>query len=607
MQTRAPPSARVSDKPQLRQVTSVAVSAVGPEIRGSDFTLLHTTPLLTKPLLVDLSQSGSVLHSIASGPCSPVPAVACNCVHYGFCAPVTLPVHDPSEQQFRSHRVHPAATIGRDNESSADLPGRLSHSTAFNLIANDDESHDLQHLINTFITGEKMKQQSLNNKMSSNTLQTVKLRPIGNRLSQSMNNLNALTQQQKPSFKAEDLYVRGRSSHSPKILSPSLGVGAGHSLDFSPQSQTQPLIVSSNSKIRIDKSGPKSTVQVQADGDRSLNTGSGENGTVRVPDNNAAPVPVPERVASKLIFGLCDKTNKNKYLQLANDRNQQAPVCRVRTGSAQPSQSSAAAAADSSIQQSSSDPVGRTSDERFANQLMQLTDDEKVQYIIASHTSLQKNGTQGNASVQAVDPAVDALLHDKSQVKAKLKETSKESLLQPKVNAAPKTNLSKYRSLSCDSLYGSKQLIDFKTYQGPQMIEYSSPFDYAKTRFINSFILSGLKVPDKRLTPSQDVVLQTKNKLLERTVTSQKGSESPEPKCVARRSPVDLNVMKIPVRNPVKPYLSRGSVAERVLLFEKCPESRSLVQTSRRSKSPVLYRHWKNPSKEAVSITTSTI
>lgn len=57
--------------------------------------------------------------------------------------------------------------------------------------------------------------------------------------------------------------------------------------------------------------------------------------------------------------------------------------------------------------------------------------------------------------------------------------------------------------------------------------------------------------------------------------------------------------------NPVRPFLTKGSVAERVLLFERRPElkkeSRSSLSEANKSKSPVLYNTWRNQDKTQVS------
>lgn len=630
----AAPTTLLSEPSQAVGRTPVSLT---PDIRPTDFALFHTSPRFSETLLIDLTRSNSVLHSIHSGACSPSDGNRCNCIHYGYCSPVSgnavlnndhrrLPRTISNDREtIASKRVsNPSNYLSVSSPRSGDLPDRLHRSSAFDLIANDEESYDLQHLLNRFIWHEKMKQQNLNSQTMSNK-HLVNLRPVNNRLSQSMSSLNTIPGRQSQKISPSDLYIRGRSSQSHKLLSNAPGQAAPlaqkrpHPFQ---NNQTQPLIGTSNFQSQLDQNPPisnegcKSVIGDSAVGQKELSAISARNDSGRRDGalNQDPSIPYPaDKPNTKRIFGLSDKTNKNKYLRLASDR--QAPNSGATHGlETSPPVTNAPKtvlketkdAPHSPKILSNSETVGRLLEERFTDQLMQLTDDEKVQYIIASHTRQQAGDKHTSLPSPNGTSSSDQVL-EKHQVKPKLKQTPKDNLIQPKSHPAPNTNLSKYRSLSCDSL-ASKQLIDFKSYQGPQMIDYSSPFDYAKTRFINSFILSGLKIPDnnKLLTPSQNLVSETKNKLLGKNVVPLKQMpDNGDSKPGFRRNTIDANVMKIPVRNPVKPYLSRGSVAERVLLFEKCPEMlaqrKSLVQTTRRSKSPVLYRHWKNTAKVIVT------
>jgi hypothetical protein len=524
--------------------------------------------------------------------------------------------NDCSSNRYQSATVPSIKASDRPDKSLSD---RLHQSNAYDLIANDEESCDLQHLLNQFVSSEKMKQQSRQPVLMSNK-PFGNLRPVSNRLSLSVGNLNTIPGRQATSQKfSPNFYTQGRINQNQKRQQPAkLGPDTPGSHGV-PNTGISSQISSNDQKINAGRSIPStpdsSTGFIAAENVRYHDQKQNPMTAVGFVQSPSPPAQV-DRQKQARIFGLSDKANKNKYLQLASSR--QAPnagTARVfEPPSASNSENSrllmpANDAPDSPKILSNSEPVGRLLNERLADQLMQLTDDEKVQYIIASHTRHQasdKHSPTSSPDAASISEQRSLLAPDKQAVKPKLKETPKNNFLQPRNHQpANATNLSKYKSLSCDSL--NKNLIDFKSYQGPQMIDYSSPFDYAKTRFINSFILSGLKVSDNKQqqAPSQNLVSETRSKLLgKNAMAAKQPADATDSKPLFKRSAVDANVIKIPVRNPVKPYLSRGSVAERVLLFEKCPEiqaqRRSLVQTSRRSKSPVLYRHWKNPSKEKV-------
>ncbi|KAI1305832.1 Serine/threonine-protein phosphatase 2A regulatory subunit B'' subunit beta [Halotydeus destructor] len=185
-------------------------------------------------------------------------------------------------------------------------------------------------------------------------------------------------------------------------------------------------------------------------------------------------------------------------------------------------------------------------------------------------------------------------------------------------------------------------------------INYQSPVNYAKSRFSNNahnLALSNSKPSDPK--PTQKLDNQAKNKWecpqppssspsaplssahtsppkvqflvfvsssnLQPTVkvdtnepvnsndgTTQSPAQTQSPPmrlCATTMAPSDG-------RSPVRPFLSRGSVAERVMLFEKCPETRSqrpghLNRNDCKSlKSPVLYSHWRNQDDNQNAVAT---
>ena len=240
----------------------------------------------------------------------------------------------------------------------------------------------------------------------------------------------------------------------------------------------------------------------------------------------------------------------------------------------------------------------------FAKSPTRLTDDEKVECILAARNQVSPGSTLTASSKVNTNNKSNLNLSSKS---TGLRSSSTSNFLSPNK-----------RSLSCDSLSVGKQLIDFKSYEGPQIINYSSPFDFAKTRFINSFVLASKSLGDRnRPTPTQSLVLAAKSKwekpivdasskakivaknaanqlqsingsvLLTPTANKHQQQQSQQQQ---QQQQQQTSQLKAPLRSPIKPFLSRGSVAERVLLFEKCPPER-------KSKSPViLYKHWRQGS-----------
>lgn len=570
-----------------------------------NFAIVSSKPLIGEPLLIDLLHSRSVIHSVGSQPCS-VSDAECKCIHYGFCSPVQTTSGEVSQDQKsiraskdsglfkRQSNVAVGSDISSLNDDRVDdLSSRLHLSTAYDLIVGEDETCDLQSLLNEFICSEKMKQQTRQGVDGHLNMyhqpQFMNMRPVNSRLSQSLTNLSS------PS--PNDMYVRGRSSHSQKQLLENFKKLQQNSV----HQGVKPLVTSNNSKSNTIQPQRLQTADFQLEKQSAGDIPSkGDKFDRRI--TNTGP-------EGKLIFGLSEKTNKNKYLQLANSRKAAGPVGAGRDES-QNMQNSKRQSVGGNAVSANISTVNRTGcgfQSPFSNELLQLTDDEKVQYLLASHSAKQSD----RSSKEDAEPG-----HQQTLSKANLKETSKNSLLQPRNNsqlATQKTNLLKYKSLSCDSLCGSKQLIDFNSYSGPQMINFESPFDYAKTRFINSFILSAKTPEPQQMIPSQNNVSETKNKLLEKSNSSSNSASKNSCDTVddgkqnsyrRKSSPAEM-FMKIPVRSPVKPYLSRGSVAERVLLFEKCPEMhtqrKSSLETSRKSKSSLMYRHWKTPATDAVS------
>ncbi|XP_074598305.1 uncharacterized protein LOC141853015 [Brevipalpus obovatus] len=119
---------------------------------------------------------------------------------------------------------------------------------------------------------------------------------------------------------------------------------------------------------------------------------------------------------------------------------------------------------------------------------------------------------------------------------------------------------------------------------------YSSPINYAKTRFA-SVIQDASRGQLDRL-PTQSMVSEVKMAWERKAAVS----STPAPTTAKNTSRINTHI---------RPYLSKGSVAERVMLFEKRPEvkrekekpidsSISLIRT----KSPVLSSNWRAKNKE---------
>lgn len=615
-----------------------------------------------------------------------------------------------------------------EKSSSGDLPKKLRGNSAFDLIADDNRAPDLEHLLKKFISKEKMKQQQQDQVKQHKTIQSsvhspwwinqpqqenqqVIIKTYGQpnqRRAVSLTSLNAFQDEginkktsnpnvqhrlQPQPYSPYDFYIRGRSSHhhklpenvflfyqqaqspvkqTPVYYSPNppkrtvskqeavkMASKSLPSSPLSPGSPSTPKKSPLNEQQNFQNYHPMSPQQVQYQ-QNSPNPVWSPSTQPKAVVNQFNPMP------SKLVYGLSDKSNANKYNQIANNRLseqsnpvQDYPQVSSRQNVWSPSSSGCSTPdPESAPAVMITTPVREKKVKKTAKKssketekikpeeeglLMQLTDDEKVQFILqnqahknrpAKSSSRQKNGQVNQTTKMSLD---DTHLLNNNGNQVQNREGSQGNLLQSQ-NAvfSSNENLKRkqpdyqlnyngiqqhQRSLSFESLFNNKNLIDFKSYDGPQLIDYSSPFDFAKTRFINSFILSGQKNLDPfKTTPTQTLVTEAKNKF-EKPIPknlSIPASQSNESllelrspgsaprvrKSSTSSSSSQLNQSVSKARNPVKPFLSRGSVAERVLLFEKCPEVRSdrkpvysdaqLSKDSRSSsKSSILYRHWR--------------
>lgn len=245
--------------------------------------------------------------------------------------------------------------------------------------------------------------------------------------------------------------------------------------------------------------------------------------------------------------------------------------------------------------------------EQVLNEVLQLTDDEKA-CILASHQqSLNQSLKQQRKAdfVQQQQMLLESKLQPKSTNQFNNNNTS---------NGNPHTNLNKKKSFSSDSLSNKKLLVDFDSMiNNPTAINYSNPIDYARTRFINSFVSSS-KNPSPNpsfvdfnhpalKSPTQQLVNEAKSKWeLPKNLNNPTNVQpiQPKEKLLSKQDKITLTQRRLlnlndPAKNPVKPFLSRGSVAERVLLFEKCPEVKStrVLRDHRKNKSHPLYNTWR--------------
>lgn len=367
----------------------------------------------------------------------------------------------------------------------------------------------------------------------------------------------------------------------------------------------------------------------------------------------------------KLVYGLSEKTPKNKYIQLVNNRgaghpsspNQpmvisldhnvqghetsqqvksheslvdgEKPKSPTKKSSGRVKRSNSSGDESSQRMPFISAQTMNTRDksiEQILNEVLQLTDDEKA-CILASH---QQSLVQKLKEQRKLDNYVNQQLqhHNKSN------------------QQKSSSNLSKKKSYSTDSLNlgAATKLFDFHMQlHSPQAINYSNPIDYARTRFINNVISNAALTAGKsagilvsssspsdyhlQKQPTQTLVNEVKVKweanqgksapsedikkdvqeVSANTNGSTKDNNTVKENSTSKKSSghrhhhrhhYNLNAIDA-AKNPVKPFLSRGSVAERVLLFEKCPEpksQRTLANTreSKRAKSPVLYNHYRN-------------
>ena len=580
-----------------------------------------------------------------------------------------IPYHqDISRTNIESITKDITDTSSLEKSSSGDLPKKLRGNSAYDLIA--DENTHLERLLKKFISKEKMKQQQqepvkVNKKSTVQAVHSpwwinqpqeptneVVINAYGQpsqRRSISLNSLTAFNEQEnkslntslQPRFQPQpyapsDFYIRGRSSHhhklpqnvflfyqqpqmklTPMYYSPNPPKRVTSIKNQEMASQSLPTSPSCQSPASSNPSTPKKRQN------ENKNPSSSDWGhQPQLMQQQSAFNPIP----SKLVYGLSDKSNVNKYIEIVNNRLQSQPNLSSMQGlpnawspssskSSTPEPESAPAVLVSTPKEKKLKKKKKESPSSSAKEmdeeslLMQLTDDEKVQFILQSNShknrqtknpcGRKKSGSQDQIPItsSADDSQIPSQTHERPNQKQdyhqqidfiqsgnnnNIKETKSEHQYQfPGLN---KQN----RSLSCESL-NNKNLIDFNSYQAPQSIDYSSPFDFAKTRFINSFIQSGQKNPDPfKSTPKQTLVTEVKNKFEKSPVTEcpppsqvdNSSSELRSPGSAPRirqsiSNPSLSSVSKTPARNPVKPFLSRGSVAERVLLFEKCPEVRS--------------------------------
>lgn len=348
--------------------------------------------------------------------------------------------------------------------------------------------------------------------------------------------------------------------------------------------------VNGSNKEKANKENNKKTSS--SDGKtKKENKSPGKNGSVNVPNNKSAEVIEASQTPATLVT-----TSNNQASNQGNKalpaKQAVSPTSELKAGSgrsASPSPSGGSATANPA---GNSNPVANASEksmEQLLTEALQLTDDEKASLL----ASQQK----------------------KSLVQKLQQQRQQDHLSNPTNNPQPNQLDANRKAFSEKASQQAAQALP----ANPSDINYQSAVDYAKTRFINNSstpVRSSSPVDNK--TPTQTLVSEAKSKW-----------EVPNPAAVPGPSPSPATGQAVPYqedqhpahranqqklngqapadgRSPVKPFLSKGSVAERVMLFEKCPELRSHRpghNRDRRAKSPVLYGHWKNQDKNQVTMT----
>ncbi|RWS29654.1 hypothetical protein B4U80_05540 [Leptotrombidium deliense] len=311
-----------------------------------------------------------------------------------------------------------------------------------------------------------------------------------------------------------------------------------------------------------------------------------------------------DSVKNKMVFGLNERTSKSKYMQIANERQSSGTTTPLTT--------------NKSKLCLSNDPLAFNA----ANSISK-SPKQKFEY---------KNAVS-NEQRNDVSPKSDDSNKTMEQILAEAMQLIDDG----------KSSLVLSRSNSSDSTEGSDRdtrVTDFsmennESDSGDQKCNdynFSSPVDYAKSRFITINKVksngSNYALKDTNDKPKQSLVTEAKQKW----ENNEFANSSSSSKKFIRSHNFNLNFTErekealqelqnglitpsqhLLRHNPITPFLTKGSVAERVMLFEKRPEIRKEKEPSnaesdsisgkgvKRSKSATLFSTWRNSVGNEVS------
>lgn len=242
--------------------------------------------------------------------------------------------------------------------------------------------------------------------------------------------------------------------------------------------------------------------------------------------------------------------------------------------------------------------------EKNVSQELQLTDDEKASILATKQHSLTKR-VQIERELDQLKKAQDRLFAEE-----KVSSSQSSSLSSSSSSSSPSLT-----SLSSSASYPIVQSNETSTKSESKLsgkdLNKTQTSNFVKKRFINNGFKNGRF--EATFKPTQSMVSEARIKWERNAAQLAKGlstiksghtsSHSLNKKCTAPRSSSDGHAKS--VTNTVKPFLAKGSVAERVLMFEKRPEIRKDKENKfgmNKIKSNSVFNNWKVQDKNQVSL-----